>query len=279
MNKVCIAGQYVHPIGIGTWAIGSDPSKRDQEIKAIRAGIDQGAQVIDTAEMYDSEELVGEAIKSYDRKKLFLISKVLPSNASKRKLATSLEKSLQLLGTDYLDHYMLHWQGNYSFIETVMALEEQKKRGLIRSWGVSNLDTEELKQVLSLPSGKNCASNQVRYNLKDRGIEYDLLPYMREQSIPLIAYAPVAKGDTLGKKLSEQKVLIEISNQHNCDVYQLLLAWCIRDKRTIAIPKSSKVEHMVNNIKSAEITLSKQECALIDQYFVPPTKKEMLALW
>lgn len=279
MNTVCIAGQNVYPIGIGTWAIGSEPNKRDQEIKAIQAGIEHGAQVIDTAEMYDSEELVGEAIKPYNRSKLFLISKVLPSNASKNKLCASLEKSLQRLGTDYLDHYMLHWQGDYPFLETVMALEEQKKRGLIRSWGVSNLDTEELKQVLQLPSGKNCASNQVRYNLKDRGIEFDLLPYMREQKIPLIAYAPVAKGDTLGGSLSEEKILIEIANQHKCDVFQLLLAWCIRDRQTIAIPKSSKIEHMINNIKAAEITLTKKDRELIDQHFLPPTKKEMLALW
>lgn len=282
MINVKIADREVFPIGFGTWTIGDDLSKRKNEIDALRLGIENGLQVIDTAEMYGrgtAEKLVAEAITPYPREKLFLISKVLPENASKKQLVKSLDQSLNRLKTDYLDQYLLHWQGDIPLLETVEALETERKKGKIHSWGVSNLDTEELQNVLSFEVGKNCAANQIRYNLGDRGIEFDLQPLMRQHNIPLIAYAPVAKGDRSGKHFTQQKGLMEIAERHQINVFQLLLAWCIRDVQTIAIPKSSNPEHVLANLQAAKVRLSSEDLATIDQLYPKPSEKIPLALW
>ncbi|MFA9458305.1 aldo/keto reductase [Halalkalibacter sp. AB-rgal2] len=200
MKKVKIAGRKVFPIGLGTWNMGERANQFEQEVEALRVGLDNGVQVIDTAEMYgngNEEKLVAHAIKPYDREELFLISKVLPSNASKKQLPISLENSLKRLNTDYLDQYLLHWQGNIPIKETVEALEKVKSQGKIKSWGVSNLDVADLDKIMKLPYGINCGANQVRYNLGDRGIEFDLVPMMNKLEMPLIAYSPVARGDVL----------------------------------------------------------------------------------
>ncbi|KAF1296772.1 aldo/keto reductase [Enterococcus sp. JM4C] len=282
MKKVRIADQAVCPIGFGTWTFGDKTQIRETEIQALRTGIEHGVEVIDTAEMYGngaSERAVAEAIAPYNREDLFIISKVLPENASKKKLVTSLDGSLRRLKTDYLDHYLLHWQGSVPLEETVEALEQERLKGKIKSWGVSNLDTAELNVVLQAKGGEQCTSNQVRYNLGDRGIEYDLRPFMRERKIPLIAYAPVAKGDKLGANFTENKLLNEIAANHQCDVFQLLLAWCIRDGETIAIPQSGNPQHVLANVKAAEIILTRDELEAIDQVYPKPTRKQSLALW
>lgn len=282
MKTVKLAKEAVFPIGLGTWKMGEERAPRKQEIAALRAGIEAGAEVIDTAEMYGnglSEELVGEAITFYDREKLFLISKVLPSNASKKQLAKSLDASLKRLKTDYLDQYLLHWPGQIPFQETIEALEEQRQKGKIKSWGVSNLDTDELEEILRLENGDHCATNQVCYNLGDRGIEFDLIPLMRQQQMPLIAYCPLAMGDSQGFHFTKEKTLIELSEKHDCDIFQLLLAWCIRDGQTIAIPKAGKSEHVLSNLKAAEIQLSEEDLIQLNQVYPEPTRKMPLTIW
>jgi diketogulonate reductase-like aldo/keto reductase len=222
LKKVKIAGRKVFPIGIGTSNMGDKVDKFEQELEAIRVGLDNGVQVIDTAEMYgdgNAERLIAHAIEPYNREELFLISKVLPSNASKKQLPISLENSLKRLNTDYLDLYLLHWKGNIPIKETIEALEKAKSQGKIRSWGVSNLDVDDLEKIMNLPDGITCATNQVRYNLGDRGIEFDLVPMMKQLEMPLIAYSPVARGDSFGTNLTKQKVLKEIAKKHQSDIF------------------------------------------------------------
>ncbi|PMC39290.1 aldo/keto reductase [Bacillus sp. UMB0899] len=282
MNKVSIAGREVFPIGLGTWNMGDEADKFEQEAEAIRAGLDYGVQVIDTAEMYGdgkTERLVAHAIKPYNRENLFLISKVLPSNASKKQIPICLDNSLKRLNTDYLDLYLLHWKGNIPIEETIEALEKAKSHGKIKSWGVSNLDVDDIEKIIKLPNGIKCTSNQVRYNLGDRGIEFDLVPLMNKLEMPLIAYAPVARGDSLGTNLTKQKVLKKIAEKYHANIFQILLAWCIRNGQTIAIPQSSKTAHVIDNVKAARIQLAHQDLKQIDSVYPKPKIKQPLALW
>ncbi|MDQ0230952.1 aldo/keto reductase [Metabacillus malikii] len=282
MKKVKIAGRKVFPIGIGTSNMGDQVDRFDQEVEAIRVGLDNGVQVIDTAEMYgdgNAEKLVAHTIKPYNREELFLISKVLPSNASKKQLPISLENSLKRLNTDYLDLYLLHWKGNIPIKETIEALENAKSQGKIKSWGVSNLDVDDIEKIMTLPDGMKCATNQVRYNLGDRGIEFDLVPMMNKLEMPLIAYSPVARGDSFGTNLTKQKVLKELAERHQSDIFQILLAWCIRNGKTIAIPQSSNTTHMIDNVKAVEIQLTQQDLQQLDSIYPKPSMKQPLALW
>ncbi|MCS0788507.1 aldo/keto reductase [Cytobacillus firmus] len=282
MKKVKIAGREVFPIGLGTSNMGDNADKFKQEVEAIRIGLDNGVQIIDTAEMYgdgNAERLVAHSIKPYNREELFLISKVLPSNASKKRLPTSLEQSLKRLNMDYLDLYLLHWKGNIPIEETIEELEKAKSQGKIRSWGVSNLDVDDLEKIMNLPDGIKCAANQVRYNLGDRGIEFDLVPMMNNLEMPLIAYSPVARGDRFGANLTKQKVLKEIAEKHQSDIFQILLAWCIRNGQTIAIPQSSNTTHVIENVKAAEIQLTQQDLDQLDSISPKPSMKQPLALW
>ncbi|WP_100013011.1 aldo/keto reductase [Lentibacillus sediminis] len=279
MKKVKIAGREVFPIGLGTLKMGDKPDTFDQEVKAIRAGLDNGVQLIDTAEMYGSgnaETLVGHAIEPYERENLFLVSKVLPNNASKKQIPISLDNSLKRLNTDYLDLYLLHWKGSVPIEETIEAMEQAKMQGEIKSWGVSNFDVNDMTRLLKLPNGQHCATNQVRYNLGYRGIDFDLVPLMKENSMPLMAYAPVDRG---ASDLTKQQVLLDISKKHNADVFQILLAWSIRNGQTIAIPQSSNPDHVINNVKAANIKLTEEDLAEIDSVYPEPTTSEPLALW
>lgn len=278
---VTINQKAIFPIGLGTWHMGDDPQKRTQEIQALRAGLDHGATVIDTAEMYgegNAERLVGEAIQPYHREDLYLISKVYPWHASREQLPICLDHSLQRLGTDYLDMYLLHWRGNIPLVETVEALEKAKQAGKIRAWGVSNFDVADMEELMRVTNGQNCQTNQVLYNLSERGIEFDLLPYMQQHQLPLIAYSPIAQGDSLGGHLTEQRVLQEIAHQHQVDIFQVLLAWCIRDGQTLAIPQSSNVAHTISNIQAGHLQLTEEELALIDALYPAPTNKQPLAI-
>ena len=279
---VNIKDMSIEPIGLGTWKMGDDSNNHQDEIDAIQFAINQGANVIDTAEMYGdgaSEELIGEAIQSYDREKLYIISKVHPENASRDKVLTSIDNSLKRLRTDYIDLYLLHWKSQYPLEETISAFEEAKNLGKIKEWGVSNFDTSDMKHLLSLPNGHECVANQVRYNVGDRGIEYDLKPFMRENNIALISYAPIARGDKLGKNLTKRPVPLELSRKYEVDVFQILLAWNIRDGHTLAIPKSSNKLHIENNMGASNIHLTEEDIQKIDSEFPPPTTKEPLALY
>ena len=283
MNMVNFKGQAVLPIGLGTWHMGDEPSQRSTEITALRSGIqsgtEQGTLAIDTAEMYGegrSETLVGEAIKSVERQKLYLISKVYPWNASENLLPKSLDASLSRLGVDYLDLYLLHWTGNVPLAETVLAMQRAQKAGKIRHWGVSNFDTSDMQALWQVPDGDQCVTNEVLYNLGSRGIEYDLVPWLQAHQLPLIAYSPVAQGDSLGNDLTADPLLNEIAAAHHVSVFQLLLAWVIRNGETLAIPQSSSAEHVQDNLATAKLELSSDEWQLIQEKYPTPTKKQPL---
>lgn len=273
--------QSVLAVGMGTWHMGDDPAKEKAEIDALQAGIKAGAAVIDTAEMYgegNAETLVGKAIQPFTRGDLYLISKVYPWNASSDELPKALDRSLTRLGTDYLDLYLLHWRGDVPLAETVDALEAAKASGKIRAWGVSNFDVADMEELLRLENGDQCAANQVLYNLGARGIEYDLLPWQAEAEIPVIAYSPIAQGDRLGHHFKNDEVLKELAEAKGCTIFQLLLAWTLRQPHVLAIPQTSDSLHMLQNIEACKIVFSKSELAAIDARFPAPTKKQPLAM-
>lgn len=244
--------------------MGDSSATRQSEIDSLRTGIDLGLTVIDTAEMYGSgrsEELVGEAIKAR-RDDVFLVSKVLPSNASATKTLDACRASLRRLGADHLDLYLLHWRGRYPLDETVAAFESLVADGLIRAWGVSNLDTDELEQ---LPSG--CQSDQVLYNLTRRGPEYDLLPWAEAAGMPVMAYSPVEQGRLLGSA-----ALKDIARDLGATPTQVALAWTMRSGNVLSIPKASTVEHVRENASARDLRLTDVDLERLDKAFPPPTR-------
>ncbi|MCW4464959.1 aldo/keto reductase [Glutamicibacter sp. MNS18] len=260
-------GAPVLPVGQGTWFLGDDPARRDEEIATLRTGVELGLALVDTAEMYGagrSEELVGEAIAPI-RDQVYLVSKVLPSNASEQGTVKACEESLGRLGTDWIDLYLLHWPGPYPLEDTIRGFESLKSRGLIGDWGVSNFDTEDLR-MLPVPP----AANQVLYNPASRGIEYDLLPAQREaqQPIPVMAYSPIGQGELL-----DHPVLRDIARQLGASVAQLLIAWSIRNPGVIALPKASQVSHVRDNARALELQLGPEHTERIDAAFPAPQTK------
>ena len=282
MKKVTINNQVLPALGIGTWEIGDDPKLRDEEIAAIRAGLDAGLSVIDTAEMYGngrSEELVGEAIKPYPRAKIFLISKVLPQNASRSKMRQSLQNSLQRLQTDYLDLYLYHWRGMVPLSETVSELQALQNEGLIRSWGVSNFDIDDMQELWHLPEGQNCVVNEDLYNLETRGIEYSLLPWQREHHVPLIAYSPLGRGPKMGSTMMKNEAVLQVAEEHKASAYQILLAWVMQQPDVLAIPKSSSSKHLLSNLKALDIELTPEDLQILEKAYPKPERKEPLAIY
>lgn len=282
MKKVTINNQVLPALGIGTWEIGDDPKLRDEEIAAIRAGLDAGLSVIDTAEMYGngrSEELVGEAIKPYQRAKIFLISKVLPQNASRSKMRQSLQNSLQRLQTDYLDLYLYHWRGMVPLSETVSELQALQNEGLIRSWGVSNFDIDDMQELWQLPEGQNCVVNEDLYNLETRGIEYSLLPWQREHHVPLIAYSPLGRGPKMGSTMMKNEAVLQVAEEHEASAYQILLAWVMQQPDVLAIPKSSSSKHLLSNLKALDIELTPEDLQILEKAYPKPEHKEPLAIY
>lgn len=280
MRKVILKdGTEVPQLGQGTWYMGESSRKYAGELEALCWGIDHGMTLIDTAEMYGegaSEELIGEAIQPYDREKLFLVSKVYPWNAGRRNIFDSCEASLERLGTDYLDLYLLHWPGSIPLAETVACMEKLKAQGKIRRWGVSNFDTYDMQELYSVKGGENCMVNQVLYHLGSRGVEYELLPWMQERGITMMAYCPLAQAGRLRRELLNSPVLRQIAAAHDCDVLQILLAFTMIRDNVISIPKASSAEHVKANREAAEIVLTAEECALLDQAFPAPTHKVRL---
>lgn len=279
MKQVKIAGQQVPAMGIGTWHMGERPAQRETEIAAIQAGISAGARVVDTAEMYGSgksENLVGEALKPFKREDIFLISKVLPENASQRRMEASLDASLQRLRTDYLDLYLYHWRGSVPLSETVAELQRLQTTGKIRSWGVSNFDIADLQELWALPGGDQAVANEDLYHLGSRGLDYAVLPWQRDHDLPLIAYSPIAQGDSWGHHLTTTPIVQQIAQAHHATIYQVLLAWVVRHPQVLAIPQTSSVAHMEQNIAATDLTLSATELAALDQQFPAPTSKQPL---
>lgn len=265
-------------IGQGTWYMGEDASQRQKEIAALRAGIDAGLTLIDTAEMYadgGAEEVVGEALQGR-REKVFLVSKVYPWNAGGQKAIAACEASLRRLQTDYLDLYLLHWRGNYSLAETVEAMERLIREGKIRRWGVSNLDYDDMQELWSVAGGQACATNQVLYHLGSRGIEFDLLPWCRQQQMPVMAYCPLAQAGRLRDDLFNSRAVQEVAHAHQATSAQVLLAWAIREQGLMAIPKASSVDHVKENAAALALNLSAEAIALLEKAFPAPGRKTPL---
>lgn len=268
-------GTSLPRIGQGTWYMGENPQMRDREIKALQLGIELGMKLIDTAEMYgngDSERLVGEAIKGR-RDDIFLVSKVYPHHAGLDMIAKACENSLKRLGTDHLDLYLLHWRGRVPLAETIEGMEKLRKEGKIVRWGVSNFDTDDMKELWNTTNGKNCMTNQVLYHLGSRGIDYDLLPWQREHHMPIMAYSPLAQGGSLRRQLLTDPTIKEIAEKYAVQPLQIALAWTIRSNDCLAIPKAVQEEHVLANAKATIIELTKEDLNRLDEVFPQPTRK------
>lgn len=268
-------GARVPPIGQGTWRMGENPGDRDKEVQALKLGIELGMTLIDTAEMYGeggAEEVVGEAIHGI-RDQVFLVSKVYPHHAGRSSIAAACENSLKRLGTDYVDLYLLHWRGSIPLQETVDGMERLRREGKIVRWGVSNFDTNDMQQLWNCDGGSSCSTNQVLYHLGSRGIEYDLLPWHRENGIPVMAYCPIAQGGSLRQELTAHPAVQEIADKHGVSPLQIVLAWSIRSRDVIAIPKAVQENHVLANARTSSISLSQQELDRLDQAFPAPDRK------
>ncbi|MDY5157522.1 aldo/keto reductase [Actinotignum timonense] len=277
MRNITLAnGDTVSALGLGTWFLGDDRACRQEEIAALRCGIEGGARLIDTAEMYGSgrsEELVGEAITPFPRELLYLITKVLPSNASRRRMEGALDASLARLGTEYVDMYLYHWRGGTPLAETVAELERLRENGKIRSWGVSNFDVEDMEELAALPGGANCQANEVLYHLGSRGIEVELRGLMERLGVALIAYCPLAQAGTLRNGLVTNPVVTEVARDLGVSPFQVLLAWVLAQSPTIAIPRTGKLAHMRENLEAARIELSVEQLARLDGAFPAPHRR------
>ena len=268
------AGDEVPVLGQGTCGIGEKPSRRGDEVAALRLGLDLGMSLIDTAEMYangGAEEVVREAIAGR-RNEVFIVSKVLPTtHASRLGVATACALSLRRLGTDRIDLYLLHWRGGTPLIETVAAFEELKAAGKIRHWGVSNFDTSDMDELAGISDGKYAQTNQVLYNLRRRGIEYGLLPWCRERGIPVMAYSPLEQG-----VLSKDGRLAKIAERYGASRSQIALAWVLHQQSVIAIPKASQRYHVWENRAAHDIRLIPGDLQDLDRAFPSPTAKRTL---
>jgi diketogulonate reductase-like aldo/keto reductase len=269
------SGETVPALGQGTWQMAETASRRKQEIEALRLGVELGMTLVDTAEMYGegaSEELVAEALVG-QRDRLFLVSKVYPHNASRQGVVQACERSLRRLKTDRLDLYLLHWRGSVPLEETVAGFEELRRSGKIRHWGVSNFDVDDMEELLRVPSGENCAANQVLYNVTRRGPEFDLIPWMTEHRMPLMAYSPIEQG-----RLPRGGVLQRIGQKYGASPFQIALAWLLQKPDVIAIPKASSPDHVRDNHRALEIRLSPEDLDAIDAEFPPPRRKRPLEM-
>ncbi|MEH6721182.1 MAG: aldo/keto reductase [Aurantimonas endophytica] len=268
-------GTSVPVLGQGTWMMGDEPGRRDAEIAALREGIELGMTLLDTAEIYGngrSEQLVAEAIDGR-RDEIFLVSKVAPGNASRQGTIRACEASLRRLGTDRLDLYLLHWRGSVPLAETVAALETLKESGKILRWGVSNFDVDDMEE-LAAAGGAAVQTDQVLYNPSERGIEYDLLPMLTEQGVPVMAYSPIGQGGDL----LEDAALTRIAERHGATPARVALAFVLRQPGIIAIPKASSVDHVRDNAAALELTLDAKDMAELDAAFPPPRFKQPLAI-
>ena len=276
MKQVTLpSGETVAALGQGTWNMGDDPRRRAEEIAAIRLGIDLGLTLIDTAEMYGegrSETLVGEAIEGR-RDEAFIVTKVYPQNASQRAMHTACNNSLQRLGIETIDLYLLHWPGAVPLAETVQAFEALQREGKIRHWGVSNLDLDLMQALRSVPGGSAVQTNQVLYNLGRRGIEWDLLPWLHQHHIPVMAYSPIEQG-----RLLKKRGLVDFAKQHAMTPAQVAIAWLLAHDGVIAIPKTGNRERLRENAGALEHRLSAAHLRELDLLFAPPNGPSRLAM-
>lgn len=263
------AGKAIPVLGQGTWHMAEVRERRREEIAALRLGLDVGMTLVDTAEMYaegDAERLVGEAIAGR-RDEVFLVSKVLPFHATRRGTIDACEASLRRLRTDRLDMYLLHWRGSAPLWQTIEAFVELKERRLIRHWGVSNFDVMDLIELWKLPAGPDAQTDQVLYNLSRRGPEYQLLPWCREQNLPMMAYSPIEQG-----RILSHPAVRGVAERHEATSAQVALAWVIRQRGVCAIPKSGSRAHVSENAAALGVGLNLADLHELDLAFPPPLK-------
>ncbi|MBB4347392.1 aldo/keto reductase [Aliirhizobium cellulosilyticum] len=269
------SGTLLPSLGLGTWKMGENARTASQEVESLKRGLNLGMTLIDTAEMYGeggAELITGKAIEGR-RDEVFLVSKVYPFNASRQGVIDACERSLQRLKTDQLDLYLLHWRGEHDLEETVAGFEELRRAGKIREWGVSNFDVEDMEDLMEVEDGENCAANQVLYNLSRRGIEHDLLPWCQERGIPIMAYSPIEQG-----RILRNTELIRIAKAYQATPAQLVLAFVMRARNTIAIPKSSDPHRVEENAGAAGLEISREDWAALDTVFPPPFRKQPLEM-
>ncbi|MFE5033893.1 aldo/keto reductase [Streptomyces sp. NPDC056683] len=269
------SGEEIPALGQGTWYLGEDPARREQEIAALRLGVDLGMTVVDTAEMYGdgaAEELVGEALRGR-REEVFLVSKVLPGHADRSGTVAACEDSLRRLRTERLDLYLLHWRGRWPLEETLAGFTDLMEAGKIRYWGVSNLDVADMAALTTLPGGDAAAVDQVLYNLSRRGIEWDLLPWCRQAGVTVMAYSPVEQG-----RILEAEALDAVARALGATPAQVALAWVL-EQGVAAIPRSGSPDHVRENRGAVDLRLPPEALDALDEAFPPPggpTPLEML---
>ncbi|MFD6037551.1 aldo/keto reductase [Streptomyces griseoincarnatus] len=266
-TTVLPSGEEMAALGQGTWYLGEDPARREQEIAALRLGVDLGMTVIDTAEMYGdgaAEELVGEALRGR-REEVFLVSKVLPGHADRRGTVAACEGSLRRLRAERLDLYLLHWRGRWPLESTLAGFADLMEAGKIRYWGVSNLDVADMTELAALPGGNAVAVDQVLYNLSRRGIEWDLLPWCREAGVTVMAYSPIEQGRLLGAE-----ALDAVARSLGATPTQVALAWVLQQGVT-AIPRSGSPDHVRENRGAVDLHLPAEALDVLDEAFPPPS--------
>ena len=270
-------GETIPVLGQGTWRMGEDKSKRPSEVAALRTGIDLGMNLIDTAEMYadgGAERVVGEAIAGR-RDQVFVVTKFYPQNATRERMAVACDRSLRRLNTEQIDLYLLHWRGEVPLRETLAGFEDLLEAKKIRYAGVSNFDVDDMEELARIKSGlERIVTNQVLYNLERRGIEWDLVPWMRKRRRPIIAYSPVEEG-----LLTHPHPLVKrVAERHDATPAQVALAWVIRDDGVIAIPKAADPKHVRENRGAADIKLTKRDLDELDESFPPAEGKKPLEM-
>ena len=270
------SGEQIPALGQGTWHMAEDPAARGEELRTLRLGLDLGLTLIDTAEMYGdgaAEELVAEAIDGR-RDEVFLVTKVLPANATRHGTKEACRRSLKRLRTDRIDLFLLHWRGQLPLAPTVEAFRELEQAGVIRHWGVSNFDAVELAELIAVGGGDGVQTDQVLYNLSQRQAEFELLPWCRDRGMPLMAYSPVDRG-----ALVANDVVVEIAEKHDATPAQIALAWVLRHPDVCAIPKASIHEHVRENARAVDLRLDREDLKLLDEEFPPPVGPAPLNLY
>lgn len=265
----------VPALGIGTWKMGEDPDKVPDEVNSIRAALESGWSVVDTAEMYGeggAELVVGAALRGC-RDKAFVVSKVYPWNASTRGVQDACARSLERLAIDKIDLYLLHWRGDVPLTETVAGMEILRQQGMIGAWGVSNFDVDDMEELFSIPGGENCAANQVLYNAARRGIEFDLLPWCQERGLPVMAYSPLGQGDLL-----HHKEIIRLSKAYQATPAQIALAFVLERDGVLAIPKTSRPDRIRELSDAVDLEISDEDWAELDRALPPPAAKKPLEM-
>ena len=269
------SGREIPVLGQGTWRMGEKASQKQAEIDALRLGIDLGMTLIDTAEMYgegSAEKIVAEAISDC-RDEIYLVSKFYPYNASYDGLIAACDRSLSRLKTNYLDLYLLHWRGSVPLAETLEGLQHLKQAGKILDYGVSNFDTDDMEKAESLPRGQEIVTNQVLYNLKRRGIEWDLLPWCKKREIPIMAYSPVEQ-----RAFVNDSKLEDIAAKYDATTTQIALSWLLHQDNIISIPKAVNPQHVRENRAALDIKLTTEDLQQLDRAFQPPRRKQTLAM-